>query len=210
MFDAARDLVFTNSADGKTIMSGGYRIKKIFGTAKNKHGGGSGKRKNKKEYHEEVENLYKENYGIPMGLLFLSPKFSVEQQQQEQEQKVSAYTHAHENDDAAAAAVAAIGELELVMSPQQSQLIISDPDHNNNNCVFKEDATEIISNEVDPEVFQILLNNTVTDHNHNHTNHANFSKRVTKKRNANDDDLKSVKLYKKIYMRRKTRKHNNN
>lgn len=204
MFDAARDLVFTNSADGKTIMSGGYRIKKIFGTAKNKHGGGSGKRKNKKEYHEEeVENLYKENYGIPMGLLFFSPKFRVEQQQQEQEQKVCAHAHAHENDDAAAAAVAAVDELELVMSPQQSQLMISDPDHNN--CVFKEDATEIISNEVDPELFQILLNNTVTDHNH-----ADSSKRVTKKRNANDDDLKSVKLYKKIYMRRKTRKHNNN
>ena len=114
-----------------------------------------------------------------------------------------AHAHAHENDDAAAAAVAAVDELELVMSPQQSQLMISDPDHNN--CVFKEDATEIISNEVDPELFQILLNNTVTDHNH-----ADSSKRVTKKRNANDDDLKSVKLYKKIYMRRKTRKHNNN
>jgi len=43
MFDAARDLVFTNSADGKTIMSGGYRIKKLFGTSKNKHGGGKKK-----------------------------------------------------------------------------------------------------------------------------------------------------------------------
>ena len=209
MFDAARDLVFTNSADGKTIMSGGYRIKKLFGTSKNKHGGG--KRKNKKEYHEdEFENLYKENYGIPMGLLFLSPKFRVEQQ--EQQQKVYAHAPAHENDNAASAAATAIGELELVISPQQSQLVISD-DYNNNNCMLKEDATQITSNEVDPELFQILLNNTVTDHNHNH-NHVGSSstRRVTKKRNANidDDDLKNEKLYKKIYMRRKTRKHNNN
>jgi hypothetical protein len=202
MFDAARDLVFTNSADGQTIMSGGYRIKKLFGTAKNKHGGG--KRKNKKEYHEdEFENLYKENYGIPMGLLFLSPKFHVEQQ--EQQQKV--YAPAHENDNASAAATA-IGELELVISPQQSQLIISD---DYKNCMLKEDATQITSNEVDPELFQILLNNTVTDHNNNHS-HVGCSRRVTKKRNANidNDNLKNEKLYKKIYMRRKTRKHNNN
>ena len=36
MFDAARDLVFTNSADGNTIMSGGYRISKILGGPKKK------------------------------------------------------------------------------------------------------------------------------------------------------------------------------
>jgi len=189
-------------------MSGGYRIKKLFGTSKNKHGGG--KKKNKKEYHEdEFENLYKENYGIPMGLLFLSPKFHVEQQKLKQKVYAHAPAPAHENDNnTASAAATAIGELELVISPQQPQLIISD-DHNN--CMLKEDATQITSNEVDPELFQILLNNTVTDHNHDH-NHVGSSKKVTKKRNANidNDNLKNEKLYKKIYMRRKTRKHNNN
>ena len=34
MFDAAKDFVFTNSADGKTITSGGYRISKILGSTK--------------------------------------------------------------------------------------------------------------------------------------------------------------------------------
>ena len=36
MFDAAKDLVFTNSADGKTITSGGYRISKILGSTQRK------------------------------------------------------------------------------------------------------------------------------------------------------------------------------
>ena len=37
MFDAAKDFVFTNSEDGKTITSGGYRISKMLGgTKKNK------------------------------------------------------------------------------------------------------------------------------------------------------------------------------
>ena len=36
MFDAAKDFVFTNSADGKTITSGGYRISKILGSTKKK------------------------------------------------------------------------------------------------------------------------------------------------------------------------------
>ena len=39
MFDAARDLVFTNSADGNSITSGGYRISKMFGGMKRKQKG---------------------------------------------------------------------------------------------------------------------------------------------------------------------------
>jgi len=45
MFDAARDLVFTNSADGNTIMSGGYRINKILGGAKKSQRGGRKKKR---------------------------------------------------------------------------------------------------------------------------------------------------------------------
>ena len=71
MFDAARDLVFTNSADGNTIMSGGYRISKILGGAKKSQKGG----RKKKEGDEEMENFYKEESGIPMGLLFFGTDF---------------------------------------------------------------------------------------------------------------------------------------
>ena len=45
MFDAAKDFVFTNSADGKTITSGGYRISKILGNTKKKQRGGRKKKR---------------------------------------------------------------------------------------------------------------------------------------------------------------------
>lgn len=45
MFDAAKDFVFTNSADGKTITSGGYRISKILGGIKKKQRGGRKKKR---------------------------------------------------------------------------------------------------------------------------------------------------------------------
>ena len=53
MFDAAKDFVFTNSADGKTITSGGYRISKMLGGAKKKQRGG----RRKKQVGEEEEEI---------------------------------------------------------------------------------------------------------------------------------------------------------
>jgi hypothetical protein len=220
MFDAARDLVFTNSADGNTIMSGGYRISKMFGGAKKKQrGGGKYKNKNKnhnndnkeeEEYHEAMENFYKEESGIPMGLLFFSPKFRVEheqvhahvqqqqQQQQQHAQKKESEFHTNDNDNN----IAGIGELELIM-PQSSQsshfMIVGD----DNNCGFKEDARELESEEVDADLFQILLENALT-HKNADNNHS--SNKMTKKRTANFSNLKNLKVD-KVYMRSKTRRH---
>lgn len=80
MFDAARDLVFTNSADGNSITSGGYRISKIFGGMKRKQKVVKEDQKENENYNEEMENFYNEESGIPMGLLFVGPKFHMEHQ----------------------------------------------------------------------------------------------------------------------------------
>ena len=214
MFDAARDLVFTNSADGNSITSGGYRISKMFGGMKRKQKGG--KKKNKKEdehYNEEMENFYNEESGIPMGLLFVGPKFHMEDQALKKESDF----HMNDNDR-----IAGIGDLELIMpqlqpqpqsqsSHSSSQFIIIGDD---NNCELKEDAREINSQEVDADLFQILLENALTDPNHSNEN-AVSSRKNTRKRtincanNSNNSiNLKNLKVD-KIYVRRKTRRNNN-
>ena len=218
MFYAARDLVFTNSADGNSITSGGYRISKIFGGMKRKQKGG--KRKNKKEdenYTEEMENFYNEESGIPMGLLFVGPKFHMEHQaHMDQALKKENEFHMNYDNDR----IAGIGQLELIMPQPQpqsqsshssSQFIIIGDDNNDNNCELKEDAREINSQEVDADLFRILLENALTDHNHDSENTAS-SKKITRKRtpkiinNNNNINLKNLKVD-KVYARRKTRRH---
>ena len=222
MFDAARDLVFTNSADGNSITSGGYRISKIFGGMKRKQKGG--KRKNKKEdenYTEEMENFYNEESGIPMGLLFVGPKFHMEHQaHMDQALKKENEFHMNYDNDR----IAGIGQLELIMPQPQpqsqsshssSQFIIIGDDNNDKNCELKEDAREINSQEVDADLFRILLENALTDPNHSNEN-AMSSRKNTRKRtincanNSNNHsiNLKNLKVD-KIYVRRKTRRNNN-
>jgi len=228
MFDAARDLVFTNSADGNSITSGGYRISKIFGGMKRKQKGG--KKKTKKEdenYSEEMENFYNEESGIPMGLLFVGPKFHMEHQAHmdqalKKENELNMFHMNDNNNDR----IAGIGELqlELIMPQPQpqpqpqsqsshssSQFIIIGDD---NNCELKEDAREINSQEVDADLFRILLENALTDPNHSNEN-AVSSRKNTRKRtincasNSNNSiNLKNLKVD-KIYVRRKTRRNNN-
>ena len=224
MFDAARDLVFTNSADGNSITSGGYRISKMFGGMKRKQKGG--KKKNKKEdehYNEEIENFYNEESGIPMGLLFVGPKFHMEHQSHmDQALKKENEFHMNYNNNSNNDRIAGIGELELIMpqlqpqpqsqsSHSSSQFIIIGDDNNDNNCKLKEDAREINSQEVDADLFQILLENALTDPNHSNEN-ALSSRKNTRKRTINcannSINLKNLKVD-KIYVRRKTRRNNN-
>lgn len=198
MFDAARDLVFTNSADGNTIMSGGYRINKILGGGKKTQRGG----RKKKEGDEEMENFYKEESGIPMGLLFFGTDFFEQGQGQGHAQhtpKKESDFHTNNSDN-----IAGIVELELIMSPQSPQspqsshiMIIGD----GNSCVMKEDARELDSQEVDQDLFQILLDNALIDQNADN----NLSS-MTRKRRANFPNLKKMKVD-KVYMRNKTRRH---
>lgn len=226
MFDAARDLVFTNSADGNSITSGGYRISKIFGGTKRKQKGG--KKKNKKEdehYNEEMENFYKEESGVPMGLLFVGPKFHMEDQALKKENELNMFHMNDNNNDR----IAGIGDLELIMPQLQSQLqpqpksqsshsssqfIIIGDNNNDNNCELKEDAREINSQEVDADLFRILLENALTDPSHSNENAAS-SRKNTRKRTINcasdsnnSINLKNLKVD-KIYVRRKTRRNNN-
>jgi len=192
MFDSAKDFVFTNSADGKTITSGGYRISKILGTTKKKQRGG---RKKKEGDEEEIENFYNEESGIPMGLLHFGPKFFVEQEQEQEHAQQSPrrkedVEHNKHN----------IIELELVM-PMPS----SSPSYNNvnninnvNNCGL-EDAKDV----VDDDLFcKFLESASLAD------NGSNFhsERKMSRKRTLNKINLKNLKVD-KVYARRKTRKH---
>ena len=183
MFDAAKDFVFTNSADGKTITSGGYRISKILGGTKKKQRGG---RKKKEGDEEEIENFYNEESGIPMGLLHFGPNFFVEQQE-----------HAHA--DAESPRIKEDIELELVI-PMPS----SSPSHYNvdniNNCGL-EDAKDV----VDDELFcKFLESASLADSG---SNNFHSERKMSRKRTLNKINLKNLKVD-KVYARRKTRKHN--
>ena len=151
-----------------------------------------------------MENFYKEESGIPMGLLFFGTDFFEQGQghghgHAQHAQKKESDFHTNDSDSNS---IAAIGELELIMSPQSPQssshiMIVGD----GNSCVMKEDARELESQEVDQDLFQILLDNALIDQNADN----NLSS-MTRKRRANFSNLKNLKVD-KVYMRSKTRRH---
>jgi len=185
MFDAAKDFVFTNSADGKTITSGGYRISKILGGTKKKQRGG---RKKKEGDEEEIENFYNEESGIPMGLLHFGPKFFVEQERAQSPRRKEDVEHNEDN----------VIELELVMPMSSSP---SNYNVNNvvNNCGL-EDAKDV----VDDELFcKFLESASLADSG---ANNFHSERKISRKRTLNNINLKNLKVD-KVYARRKTRKH---
>jgi hypothetical protein len=192
MFDAAKDFVFTNSADGKTITSGGYRISKILGGTKKKQRGG---RKKKEGGEEEIENFYNEESGIPMGLLYFGSKFIVEEEHEHAEsprrKKDDEHNNEHNN----------VIELELVMPSSSVASSASSPSYvtNVNNCGL-EDAKEV----VDDDLFcKFLESASLADSG---ANNFHLERKMTRKRTLNNVNLKNLKVD-KIYARRKTRKH---
>jgi hypothetical protein len=193
MFDAAKDFVFTNSADGKTITSGGYRISKILGGTKKKQRGGRKKKEGDEE--EEIENFYNEESGIPMGLLHFGPKFFVEQEHayaQSPQRKEDVEHNEHDNEHNN------VIELELVMpmpsSPSQYNV------NNFNNCGL-EDAKDV----VDDDLFcKFLESASLADSG---ANNFHSERKISRKRTLNNINLKNLKVDKVVYARRKTRKH---
>jgi len=196
MFDAAKDFVFTNSEDGKTITSGGYRISKMLGGAKKKQRGG--RRKKQAGEEEEIENLlYNEESGIPMGLLYFSPKFIVEQEhlrahaqspRRKEDDEPNQHNQPNEHN---------IIDIELVMP------MASSPSHynveNDNNCGL-EDAKDV----VDDDLFCKFLESASLADASSHSD-----RKMTRKRIENNINYKNLKVEKanKVYARRKTRKH---
>ena len=195
MFDAAKDFVFTNSADGNTITSGGYRISKILGNTKKKQRGG---RKKKEGDEEEIENFYNEESGIPMGLLHFSPKFFIEQEHAHahaesprKKEDVEHNEHNNEHNN--------VIELELVMPMPSSS---SHYNVNNvDNCGL-EDAKDV----VDDDLFcKFLESASLADIG---ATNFHLERNMSRKRTLNNVNLKNLKKVDKVYARRKTRKHN--
>ena len=196
MFDAAKDFVFTNSEDGKTITSGGYRISKMLGGAKKKQRGG--RRKKQADEEEEIENLlYNEESGIPMGLLYFSPKFIVEQEHL----RAHAQSPRRKEDDEHNEHNVIDIELVMPMASSPSHYNVeNDNIHNiNNNCGL-EDAKDV----VDDDLFcKFLESASLADAS------SNSERKMTRKRIENNINFKNLKVDKanKVYARRKTRKH---
>ena len=139
-FNAAKDLVYT--VDGNKITSGGYRINKILGSKKGQKGG--------KKHSSENTDYFNDNSGIPVGLLLLqsqhkylihSPTKSDNDNNDNSDnsnQKNFVYTV---NEDE--------GENEeLVIVPQS--FMSSSP---------LENPIHISSNEIDDDLYDILLKN---------------------------------------------------
>ena len=196
MFDAAKDFVFTNSEDGKTITSGGYRISKMLGGAKKKQRGG--RRKKQADEEEEIENLlYNEESGIPMGLLYFSPKFIVEQEHL----RAHAQSPRRKEDDEHNEHNVIDIELVMPMASSPSHYNVeNDNIHNiNNNCGL-EDAKDV----VDDDLFCKFLESASLADASSHS-----ERKMTRKRIENNINFKNLKVEKanKVYARRKTRKH---
>ena len=196
MFDAAKDFVFTNSEDGKTITSGGYRISKMLGGAKKKQRGG--RRKKQADEEEEIENLlYNEESGIPMGLLYFSPKFIVEQEHL----RAHAQSPRRKEDDEHNEHNVIDIELVMPMASSPSHYNVeNDNIHNiNNNCGL-EDAKDV----VDDDLFCKFLESASLADASSHS-----ERKMTRKRIENNINFKNLKVDKanKVYARRKTRKH---
>lgn len=196
MFDAAKDFVFTNSEDGKTITSGGYRISKMLGGAKKKQRGG--RRKKQAGEEEEIENLlYNEESGIPMGLLYFSPKFIVEQQRL----RAHAQSPRRKEDDEHNEHKVIDIELVMPMASSPSHYNVENDNIHiiNNNCGL-EDAKDV----VDDDLFCKFLESASLADAGSHS-----ERKMTRKRIENNINFKNLKVDKanKVYARRKTRKH---
>jgi hypothetical protein len=177
LFNAAKDLVYT--VDGNKITSGGYRINKILGSNTTKKG-----QKGGKKHYSEKTDFFNEDSGIPVGLLLLQSqhKYLIRSPSKNgNNQKNFVYIvnedeSEHENQ----------GENEeLVIVPQS--FISSSP---------LENPMNISSNEIDDDLYDVLLKNA----SYSESGSAQFvkNKSSTKKRHFGAH-------MEKVFQKRKTK-----
>lgn len=206
-FHAAKDLVYTIS--GGNISSGGYRISKIINNNSNKKNKSKGnKQLGGKIGMEgvEVKDIFKEDSGIPIGLLLLQRlpyNFHDENENEdkrEYEYKQDNYDNSHKaNNDTMGSKLVYANimtdadnndddeNIELIVSPTQKSLPI---------CSI-ENPIEISSNEIDDDVYNVLLTNVSNPEVMNGSLFTPF-RRATKKQHFG-------KHIEKVFQKRKTR-----
>lgn len=144
LFNAAKDLVYT--VDGNKITSGGYRINKILGTTKKGQKGG-------KKHSSENTDYFNEDSGIPVGLLLLQSqhKYLIHSPSKSSNinkdviQKNFVYI-VNENEDYDKG------------NNEEEELVIM-PSYTSSSSSPLENPMNIYSNEIDDDLYDVLLKN---------------------------------------------------
>lgn len=192
VFNAAKDLVYT--MNGGNISSGGYRISKII----------NGKSKKKGKQTQDGgghSSIFKEDSGIPIGLLLMQQRFHFEDdgiancKNKKKEERV---THCDENEN----------ENENKKLVYASIMKESDDDDDGRGIELVimpsgiANPIEISSNEIDDEIYDFLIE-SVSGPEHSSTTTTTTTRVSTPLRKANA--TKKHKDIEKVYQKRKTR-----
>lgn len=195
-FNAAKDLVYT--INGGNISSGGYRINKILNGKSKKKGkqaqdGGGG----------EYSSIFKEDSGIPIGLLLLQRLHENEHNngvahcKNKNKEDCADGANLRENKNLVYASIITESDdddgdgIELVITPSGSGIV---------------NPIEISSNEIDDKLYDSLVKSVTGDR----PEHNSFTTRVsTPLRKANTTKKQNFGKHKdieKIFQKRRTRR----
>lgn len=194
-FHAAKDLVYT--INGGNVSSGGYRISKILNN-------GSKSKVNKQSGGRGIGNdLFKEDSGIPVGLLLLQ-RLPYNFHDEKEDKGEHEYKHKgnDKNDNVGSKLVYANvmtdaddndgdGNIELVIMSPTSKML------DETACNYIENPIEISSNEIDDDVYNFLVKNVSNPETMNVSSLQPF-RRATKKQHFG-------KHIEKVFQKRKTK-----
>lgn len=194
-FHAAKDLVYT--INGGNVSSGGYRISKILNN-------GSKSKANKQSGGRGIgSDLFKEDSGIPVGLLLLQ-RLPYNFHDEKEDKREHEYKHKgnDNNDNVGSKLVYANimtdaddndgdGNIELVIMSPTSKML------DETACNYIENPIEISSNEIDDDVYDFLVKNVSNPETMNISSLQPF-RRATKKQHFR-------KHIEKVFQKRKTK-----
>ena len=212
-FHAAKDLVYTIS--GGNISSGGYRISKIMNSnSSNK----KNKSKGNKQFGGKVgiegdgpNDFFKEDSGIPIGLLLLQRlPYNFHDENEENREEKREYEYKQDNYDNNHKANNNIMGSKLVYAnimtnadadnnddDENIELVVMSPTQQSLPLCSIENPIEISSNEIDDDVYNVLLTNVSNPEVMNGSLLTPF-RRATKKQHFG-------KHIEKVFQKRKTK-----
>ena len=203
-FHAAKDLVYT--INGNNISSGGYRISKILN--------GKSKKKGKQTQAggdcSSNSEMFKEDSGIPVGLLLLQRLHHYDREHGSHEGADKEVDYKHKNKDLDSepnkklvyASIMTESDhddddghgIELVITPSMSSGFMSETE-------YSEDPIEISSNEIDDELYDSLVK-SISGQEYGSVSALTPLRRAITTKKQNFGKHKDVE---KIFQKRKTR-----
>ena len=202
-FHAAKDLVYT--INGGNISSGGYRISKILNNGNkskgNKQSGGRG----------NGNDLFKEDSGIPVGLLLLKRlPYNFHDENENEDKREYEYKHGIDkdnrkcNEEVTSKLVYANVMTDNNDGDDNIELVVMSPTSkilDESACSCIENPIEIYSNEIDDDVYDFLVKNVSNPETMNISSLTPL-RRATKKQHFG-------KHIEKVFQKRKTKSKRN-